>query len=89
MMNLQIGLALRELRDAKKITRKQLAEMSGISYWGIENIETGVSIPKISTVLNLLRFLDADLVLMMHNPQPDIESFNIVPEFVEAVEVVK
>jgi len=63
---MNIGLLIRDLRDAKGLSRQNLAdaEECDISYWGLENIETCVSDPKISTIIRLLDYLDAGLVLM-------------------------
>jgi len=64
-----IGLLIRDLRDAKGLSRKALAEEpeASISYWGLENLETGASDPRMSTVLRLLDFLDAGLVVRLKN----------------------
>jgi len=61
-----IGLLIRDLRDAKGLSRKAMADdpAANISYWGLENLETGASDPRMSTVLRLLDYLDAGLVLM-------------------------
>ena len=63
---MNIGLLIRDLRDAKGLSRQNLADAKecDISYWGLENIETCVSDPKISTIIRLLDYLDAGLVLM-------------------------
>ena len=64
---MNIGLLIRDLRDAKGMSRKAVADAPecNISYWGLENLETGVSDPKISTILRLLDYLDAGLVLRL------------------------
>ena len=73
---MNIGMLIRDLRDAKGLSRKNLADAQecDISYWGLENIETGVSDPKISTILRLLNYLDAGLVLRLRD-QPGAESY--------------
>jgi len=68
-----IGLLIRDLRDAKGLSRKAMAAdpKADISYWGLENLETGASNPRMSTVLKLLDYLDAGLVLMQKDGSPE------------------
>lgn len=46
---------LAELRSSKKISQKQLEELSGIKQPMIARIENGDSIPRIDTLIRLLK----------------------------------
>ncbi len=58
-----IGEAIRELRREQNITKEQLAEQAGISVSHLEKIESGARRPGIGTYQNLLRLLNADMVI--------------------------
>ena len=47
---MNIGNAIKTLRKRKKITQKQLAELSGISTNALCSIETGQSYPSMTTI---------------------------------------
>lgn len=48
-----IGSNLRRIREAKGLSQEKAAELSGISRPAYRNIETGESIPKVSTLQNI------------------------------------
>lgn len=47
---MDLGNAIKTLRKQKKITQKQLAELSDISTNALCNIETGQSFPSMATI---------------------------------------
>jgi transcriptional regulator with XRE-family HTH domain len=51
---------LRELRDAKGLSREQLAELAGMKVGGIRDLEQGVRSPTWKTVLALCQALGVD-----------------------------
>lgn len=55
------GKIIRDKRERKGLTIKQVAELSGLSDRGLEMIELGDSDPKLSSVLNIAQALDIDL----------------------------
>lgn len=55
------GKIVRDKRERKGLTIKQVAELSGLSDRGLEMIELGDSDPKLSSVLNIAQALDIDL----------------------------
>ncbi len=55
------GKIVRDKRERKGLTIKQVAELSGLSDRGLEMIELGDSDPKLSSVLNIANALDIDL----------------------------
>ena len=61
-IDLAIGLAVRDLRENRGLTARQLAAESGISAAMISRIENGQASPSISTLNALSRTLDVPLV---------------------------
>ena len=55
------GRIVRERRERRSMTIKELAELCGMSDRGLELIELGDSDPKLSNVLSIARALDMDL----------------------------
>ena len=49
-------------REARGLTRKQLADRSGVNTATIWNIEKGKVDPRMSTMLAIFRVLDYDIV---------------------------
>jgi transcriptional regulator with XRE-family HTH domain len=52
---------LRELRDAKRLSREQLAERAGMKVGGIRDLEQGVRSPTWKTVLALCQALGVEV----------------------------
>lgn len=55
---MNIGNAIKTLRKHKKITQKQLAELSEISTNALCNIETGQSFPSMATITKICSSLN-------------------------------
>lgn len=62
VIDLAIGLALRDLREGRGLTARQLAASSGVSAAMISRIENGLVSPSISTLGALSRALDVPMV---------------------------
>lgn len=56
-----IGANLRRIREAKGLSQEKVAELGGISRPAYRNIESGDSIPKVSTLQNLANGLGVPL----------------------------
>ncbi len=51
------GEKLSELRKQRRFSRRQLADATGIAESTIEKIETGKTVPKVDTLLELIKAL--------------------------------
>ena len=58
-----VGHAIREERKAKKLTQKQLADLSGVWQETISKIESGAVNTKLETIFNLLSALDFEITI--------------------------
>lgn len=57
----EIIRALKRLRDAKKISQREVAEQLGISVGQYGHYETGHSQMNLSTFVKILKILDVDI----------------------------
>lgn len=57
----KIGLSVREMRKARKLTQARLAEMTARTEDTISQIERGVSVPSIETLVAVCEALDVTL----------------------------
>jgi transcriptional regulator with XRE-family HTH domain len=48
-----IGLFLRQLRNEKKLTQEQIAEVLGVSGRTVSRWETGINLPDLSILVQL------------------------------------
>jgi len=69
--DLAIGGALRDLREARKFSAKQLAVAAGISAAMISRIESGQVSPSIATLNALSKALDVPLVSLFRDTTPE------------------
>lgn len=68
------GAALREAREAKAWSQRELAARSGLTQANISKIETGQVDPQLSTLVELARFLDLEVTLAPRQAAPAIEA---------------
>jgi transcriptional regulator with XRE-family HTH domain len=61
MNNQQIGKIIQERRDYLNLTQKDVAEMAGISFKSISEIELGIRNPSLKTLKSVLDVLGLDL----------------------------
>ena len=61
MNNQQIGKIIQERRDYLNLTQKDVAEMAGITFKSISEIELGIRNPTITTLNRVLEVLGLDL----------------------------
>ncbi len=61
MNNQQIGKIIQERRDYLNLTQKDVAEMAGISFKSISEIELGIRNPSLNTLNSVLDVLGLEL----------------------------
>ena len=59
----ELGELIRGLRDARGITRNELAEQAGVSVSHLEKIETGLRGPGMNTFIKIMLVLDVNINL--------------------------
>jgi len=61
MNNQQIGKIIQERRDYLNLTQKDVAEMAGITFKSISEIEIGARNPSVNTLNKVLEVLGLEL----------------------------
>ncbi len=61
MNNQHIGKIIQERRDYLNLTQKDVAEMAGITFKSISEIELGIRNPSINTLKSILDVLGLEL----------------------------
>jgi len=71
----QLGAELQRFRREQSVTQVRLAERSGLRQGTISQVENGLKTVKLSTVMDMLRALDLEIVLRPRTKgsQTDIE----------------
>jgi HTH-type transcriptional regulator / antitoxin HipB len=59
----QLGVALRRSRRAQAMTQAGLASRAGVRQGTISHVENGLETVKLSTVMDILRALDLEIVV--------------------------
>ena len=72
---LQVGLRIRERREAQRLTLRALAVRSGVSPSMISDIERGAKSPTISTLALLADALDASIADLLETARPTPRRF--------------
>ncbi len=65
---------IRKRRKAKSWNQEELAQKAGLSQRHISGIETGKIVPRYDTLLDILRVLDLDLVLVPRELQSAVQT---------------
>lgn len=68
------GGVLRQARELKGWSQRELAARSGVTQANISKIETGQVDPQLSTLVELARFLDLEVTLAPRQATPAIEA---------------
>jgi transcriptional regulator with XRE-family HTH domain len=63
MNNQQIGKLIQERRDYLNLTQKDVAEMAGITFKSISEIELGIRNPTVNTLISVLDVLGLELTV--------------------------
>lgn len=69
-----IRLEIKQARKAKGWSQLQLGRKAGLAQRHISGIETGKIVPRHDTLLDLLRVLDRDLVLVPRELVPAVQA---------------
>ncbi|WP_230281626.1 helix-turn-helix domain-containing protein [Croceicoccus sp. Ery15] len=59
----QLGVALRRFRRTHNLTQAELAKRAGVRQGTISQVETGLETVKLTTVMDMLRALDLEVVI--------------------------
>ena len=65
MNNQQIGNLIQERRDYLNLTQKDVAEMAGITFKSISEIELGIRNPTLNTLKGVLEVLGLELTVQI------------------------
>lgn len=65
MNNQQIGKIIQERRDYLNLTQKDVAEMAGITFKSISEIELGIRNPSLNTLKSILDVLGLELTVQI------------------------
>ena len=65
MNNQQIGKIIQERRDYLNLTQKDVAEMAGITFKSISEIELGLRNPSLNTLKSILDVLGLELTVQI------------------------
>lgn len=65
MNNHEIGKIIQERRDFLNLTQKDIAEISGITFKSISEIELGKRNPSVNTLNKILEVLGLELTVQM------------------------
>ena len=63
MNNQEIGKLIQERRDYLNLTQKDVAEMAGITFKSISDIELGIRNPTVNTLKSVLDVLGLELTI--------------------------
>ena len=64
-MNILLGENIRKLRKSQGLTQEQLAEVLGVTPGAVYKWEAKLSVPDINPILELARFFDTSVDVMM------------------------
>lgn len=62
---IRFGAIVRRLRDERGWTRKKLSQRAGLSPQYVAIVEQGGNIPSLTTILDLIEVLGADIAAVM------------------------
>jgi transcriptional regulator with XRE-family HTH domain len=65
MNNQLIGKIIQERRDYLNLTQKDVAEMAGITFKSISEIELGIRNPTVNTLISILDVLGLELTVQI------------------------
>lgn len=66
--------AVKEAREKRKWSQRELAERLGLTQTHISGIESGKIVPRYDTLLELVRILDSDLLMVPRALVPVVQS---------------
>ena len=88
----RVGVRLKHLRQARKLTQEQLAEAAGLSYKFVGEIERGIGNPTLTTLEALAAALQVGITdLLSEEGRPDRVSARdatLVREALDSIEAI-
>ncbi len=76
-ITMTIGEKIRELREKKRWSQKQLAKKAGVSETYIKKYERGEVCPSNQTMYKLAKALGVDITVLIADKYPIIDSQNL------------
>lgn len=70
----QLAQSIARLRKSQGLTHQQLAERAGVSRMTVQRMEAGEDV-RLHTMLDVLRVLDMDLLIVPGLLRPEVEQF--------------
>lgn len=64
---MNLGKNVKNLREGKNITQKELADEVGVTQSMLNQIEKGVKIPSLATALDIAKVLDTTVDYLTYN----------------------
>ncbi|MBR1916023.1 MAG: helix-turn-helix transcriptional regulator [Alphaproteobacteria bacterium] len=64
---LSLGLKVQALRKTQNLTQEDLAEITGVSWRTISNLETGRTVPKLELIYDLSQFFNIGMDELLNN----------------------
>lgn len=88
-----IALAMAEIREKRGLTQQELAESAGLKQPQIARLESGTSMPSVTTLLRVLKVLNATIQLGSRDKlrvilDPNNHQKRVSPEVLRANKVV-
>ncbi|MCL2473879.1 MAG: helix-turn-helix domain-containing protein [Alphaproteobacteria bacterium] len=83
-----MGLRIKAIRSARKMTQEQLAEKVGISTEAISNIERGVNFPSFDNLIIIANVLNCQISDIVDNPSKGKKHKRIAAE-AEIIGIIK
>ena len=88
-----IALAMAEIREKRGLTQQELAESAGLKQPQIARLESGTSMPSVTTLLRVLKVLNATIQLGSRDKlrvilNPNNHQKRVSPEVLRANKVV-
>lgn len=68
---MDLGARLKELRKEKRLTLKELSDITGLSMGFLSNVERGINSPTISSLQKICAALNITLVELLQTPRKD------------------
>lgn len=63
----EIGLKVQALRKTKKMTQEQLAEIAGVSWRTMSNLERGLALPTLKLIYDLSQHFNISMDELLNN----------------------
>jgi len=82
-------LDLKQIRKSKGLTLRQVEKISGISNSYLSQLERGLRIPSIDTLIRLAKAYEMDIteLILSYRESPDIDLFSSVKKVLESIDL--